>query len=150
MEAARGPVTALSWCPRVVPAEVDDILCFGTMFGHLVIWHKMDKEVSSIIAPGDNALNGRPQENFDETASKCISPGEEIMTIAVEIADSGTLRIAAGSTCGSVQVWAYDSKDHILERLFRTQLASTTPKTIAFEQNLTRDIYVFGLYDGVV
>ncbi len=72
------------------------------------------------------------------------------MSIAVKVTDTGSLRIATGSTCGSVQVWVYDAKDHMLEILFKTQLASTTPKTIAFEQNLTRDIYVFGLYDGVV
>lgn len=90
------------------------------------------------------------QETFDETASKCVAPGEEIMTIAVDVSDAGTLRIAVGSTCGSVQLWTYNHKDNSLAKLFKTQLASTTPKFIAFEQNLTRDLYVFGLYDGVV
>lgn len=61
--------------------------------------------------------------------------------------DDNTNRLVTGTRDRIVQLWNFDSKDALVP-MFTVQLESTIPKTLGFVDNLTRDIYVFGLYNG--
>jgi len=58
-------------------------------------------------------------------------------------------RLVIGTRDRIVQVWELDSKGK-MQSMFSVQLDVTVPKAVAFTNNPTNDIYVFGLYDGNV
>jgi hypothetical protein len=57
------------------------------------------------------------------------------------------VRLAIGTRDRVVQVWTLDPRGH-LHSVFSVQLKVTVPKGVALAENITKDIYVFGLYDG--
>jgi hypothetical protein len=46
-----------------------------------------------------------------------------------------------------VQVWKFDSKAQ-LHSVFSVQLDMTVPKAVAFAGDGSKDVYVFGVFDG--
>jgi hypothetical protein len=76
---------------------------------------------------------------------KRIGAGGEIICIAPEEA---TARIAIGTRDRIVQVWNYNLKSG-LQSVFSVQLDASIPKAVEFVDNTARDVYVFGLYDGL-
>ena len=58
-------------------------------------------------------------------------------------------QLVIGTRDRIVQVWELDSKGK-MQSMFSVQLDVTVLKAVAFTNNPTKDIYVFGLYDGNV
>jgi len=61
-----------------------------------------------------------------------------------------TTRIATCTRDKCVQVWAFDSSSRTLLAIHSKfyEDKDIVPKTVAFDTNENRDLYVFGLYDG--
>lgn len=87
-----------------------------------------------------------PQNSFREIFSNRVGTGQEVTCIAVEAAPAST-RIAVGTRDRVVLVWKVDDKNNA-ESMFSVQLATTVPASVAFSSNTTKDIMVFGLYNG--
>lgn len=82
--------------------------------------------------------------DFEETWSKRLASGLELTCMAY---DEDTTRLVTGNRDRIVQLWNFDSKDGLVP-VFTVQLDSTVPKALGFMDNVTRDLYVFGLYNG--
>lgn len=46
-----------------------------------------------------------------------------------------------------VQVWNFDPKG-TLHNVFSVELGTTVPRDVGFVNNATKDVYVFGLFNG--
>ena len=69
------------------------------------------------------------------------------MTVAWLSSDRTTTRLATASRDQLVQVWNFDGLGN-LHNVFSIRLPTTVPSGVAFVENATRDIHVFGLIDG--
>ena len=58
--------------------------------------------------------------------------------------------IAMGTRNKCVQVWSFDSSSRKLTSVYSNAFGDKDiiPKGLAFDNNETQDLYVFGLYDG--
>ena len=74
--------------------------------------------------------------------------GQEIIALAVEGTRPNEVRIALGARDMTLQNWIFDVQQGEARVIFSISLDKTIPKTISFAKNRTKDIYVFGLYDG--
>ena len=74
--------------------------------------------------------------------------GQEIIALAIEGTRPNEVRIAIGARDMTLQSWTFDVQNGKATSVFSIRLEKTIPKTIAFAKNRTKDIYVFGLYDG--
>lgn len=75
-----------------------------------------------------------------------MGTGQEITCVAVEAVPAST-RIVVGTRDRVILVWKVDDKNNV-ESMFSVQLATTVPASVAFSSNTTKDIIVFGLYNG--
>lgn len=82
------------------------------------------------------------QGQFEETLTRRVGTGREILCIAKDSLDS---RLAVGTRDRLVQVWKY-TKSQLLP-IFSVTLDSTVPKTVVFSDK-DASILVFGLCDG--
>jgi hypothetical protein len=85
------------------------------------------------------------QGGFEELFCRRIGTGCEIICITPE---QTTDRIAIGTRDRVVQVWVYNIKDG-LQSVFSIQLDTTIPRAVDFVDNTAKDVYVFGLYNGL-
>ena len=74
--------------------------------------------------------------------------GQEIISLAIESARPTEVRIALGARDMTLQVWTFDVQQGEAAVAFSINLEKTIPKAISFAKNRTKDIYVFGLYNG--
>ncbi|KAG2107663.1 uncharacterized protein F5147DRAFT_774110 [Suillus discolor] len=58
-------------------------------------------------------------------------------------------RIASGMRDRRVQVWAFDSKGPLIP-IFSVKLSTTIPRTVQFKRTASRNLLVFGMYDGEI
>ncbi|KAG1793681.1 WD40-repeat-containing domain protein [Suillus plorans] len=74
--------------------------------------------------------------------------GKEITCLTYDHAGDDT-RIATGTWDKHVQVWSFDFKGPLI-LIFSIKLSTTIPCTINFNHTASRDLLVFGMYDGEV
>ncbi|KAG2126104.1 WD40-repeat-containing domain protein [Suillus cothurnatus] len=94
------------------------------------------------------AQQGEGIEDFDAKVSRRIGTGKEIMCITYDHAGDDT-RIATGTRDRRVQVWSFDFKGPLIP-VFSIELNSTILRTINFNRTASRNLLVFGMYDGEV
>lgn len=94
-------------------------------------------------------FNHTVKARFEELFSKWLGNGYEIICISIGALPSA-LHIAAGTRDCVVQVWKYDESTHLLANVFSVQLDATVPSSLSFLNNASRDVKVFGLYNGYV
>jgi hypothetical protein len=70
--------------------------------------------------------------------------GKEIVCM---ISDDGTNRIATGTRDQYIHIWFLDANDG-LHPIMHTKLETTVPGAMAFRPNLSKELYVWGIYDG--
>lgn len=87
-------------------------------------------------------------EDFDAKVSRRIGTGKEIMCLTYDHAGNDT-RIATGTRDKRVQVWSFDFRGPLIP-IFSIELSTTIPRTINFNRTASRDLLVFGMYDGEV
>ncbi|KAG1764295.1 WD40-repeat-containing domain protein [Suillus occidentalis] len=124
------PVTCACWITRQEATR--ETLCFGTGLGFLGIWQQQ----------------GEGLENFDAKVSRRIGNGKEIMCLTYDHAGDDT-RIASGTRDRRVQVWSFNFKG-LLIPIFSVELSTTIPRTVNFKHSASRNLLVFGMYDGEV
>ncbi|EPQ50208.1 WD40 repeat-like protein [Gloeophyllum trabeum ATCC 11539] len=117
----RGPTSSIAWLER----EIGETLVYGTALGWLGCWRQNSTE-------------------FKELCAHRTGEGCEIASLAT---DAGTCRIASAARDGSIQVWTFNAEESLIS-LFSVRLDRTTPICVAFKDNTTKDIFVFGIYDG--
>jgi hypothetical protein len=76
-----------------------------------------------------------------------LARGGEVITLACDISGDTKVRIVVGTRDKIVQVWNYDPKG-VLHPVFSVELGVTVPRHLGFADNITQDIYVFGLFNG--
>lgn len=123
-----GPVSCMMWIPQRDPSK--EILCYGTVLGYVGVWRQGE------------------QRRFEALYTRRIGTGAEIMALAFDTSSVDSIRIALGTRDRVVQVHRLDSRGQ-LSPVFSVQLNGTVPGDVAFIDN-TRDIYVFGPYDGIM
>ncbi|KAF8514003.1 hypothetical protein BU17DRAFT_68559 [Hysterangium stoloniferum] len=101
------------------PDDLQESLCFGTMAGYMVFWQQ-----------------GPRESGFKDFLAKILSWGGDTK-----------VRFAVGTRDKIVQVWNYDPKG-VLHPVFSVELGITVPRHLGFADNITQDIYVFGLFNG--
>jgi hypothetical protein len=82
-----------------------------------------------------------------------IAKGGEILCIAVDTSGGSSTRIATGTRDSCVLVWSFDSSSRKLQPLHAGSYGDgkdIIPKGLAFADNATKDLHVFGLHDGAV
>jgi hypothetical protein len=95
-------------------------------------------------------INLHTKNRFEEIFSHRVANGKEITCLTSCIAEDGqSVRIAFGTRDKAVQVWSLDHKRHV-STVFSKTLANTIPVSIEILRNVSRDVRVFGLYDGSV
>ncbi|KAH7917252.1 WD40 repeat-like protein, partial [Leucogyrophana mollusca] len=124
------PVSCTAWITR--RDELRETLCYGTALGNLVIWRQQS----------------RSKEVFEEVLTIKVGTGKEILCVSCDTSVPMGVRIATGTRDARVLVWSFDSRERI-HSVFSVQLDNTIPKGIAFSKD-TKDIFVFGLYNGYV
>ncbi|KAF9523948.1 WD40-repeat-containing domain protein [Crepidotus variabilis] len=128
----RGQVSCVYWITR--RNEPFDTLCYGNALGYLVF------------------LQHRPTEQqFESVCSACIAQGGEILSMTAEDLGGGSTRIATGTRDKCVQVWTLDSSARKLLSVHSSafsQEKDIIPKSLAFDGNESKDLCVFGLYNG--
>jgi hypothetical protein len=122
------PVTCACWITRHEATR--ETLCYGTGLGFLGIWQQQ----------------GEGLQDFDAKISRRIGTGKEIMCLTCDHTGNDT-RIASGTRDRRIQVWAFDFKGPLIP-IFSVELATTIPRTINFNHAASRNILVFGMYDG--
>ncbi|KAG2096022.1 WD40-repeat-containing domain protein [Suillus cothurnatus] len=122
----RGTVSCAVWATtRQTAAET---LCYGTGLGYIVFLR------CSLI-----------DKTFQEICARRLGSGFEITCLSWHSSADGNIRIAVGTRDKMVQVLILNTNLQ-LQSVFAVQLETTIPKSVAFTDS--RDIYVFGLYDG--
>ncbi|KAG2121579.1 WD40-repeat-containing domain protein [Suillus cothurnatus] len=122
----RGTVSCAVWATtRQTAAET---LCYGTGLGYIVFVRR------SLI-----------DKTFQEICARRLGSGFEITCLSWHSSADGNIRIAVGTRDKMVQVLVLNANLQ-LQSVFAVQLETTIPKSVAFTDS--RDIYVFGLYDG--
>jgi WD40 repeat protein len=122
------PVTCACWITRHEATR--ETLCYGTGLGFIGIWQQQ----------------GEGLQDFDVKLSRRIGTGKEIMCLTYDHTGDDT-RIASGTRDRRVQVWAFDFKGPLVP-IFSVKLATTIPRTVNFNRTASRNILVFGMYDG--
>jgi hypothetical protein len=122
-----GPATRMMWIQQRDPSK--EILCYGTALGYLGLWRHAE------------------QQRFEALSTRRIATGTEIMALAFDASSVDSIRIALGTRDRVVQVHRLDRGQ--LLTVFSIQLNGTVPGDIAFVDN-TRDLHVFGTYDGLM
>jgi hypothetical protein len=72
--------------------------------------------------------------------------GKEIMCLTYDHTGDDT-RIASGTRNKRVQVWTYDFKGPLVP-VFSIELSTTIPRSVNFNRTASRNLLVFGMYDG--
>ncbi|EPQ55788.1 hypothetical protein GLOTRDRAFT_93345 [Gloeophyllum trabeum ATCC 11539] len=116
----RGPTSSIVWLER----EIGETLVYGTALGWLACWRQNSME-------------------FKELCAHRMGHGYKIAGLA---ADAGTCRIASAARDGSIHVWTFDAEERLIS-VFSIGLDRITPICIAFKDNTTKDIFVFGIYE---
>ncbi|KAG1756942.1 hypothetical protein EDD22DRAFT_850339 [Suillus occidentalis] len=124
------PVTCACWITRHEATR--ETLCYGTGLGFIGIWQQQ----------------GEGLQDFDVKLSRRIGMGKEIMCLTYDHTGDDT-RIASGTRDRRVQVWAFDFKGPLVP-IFSVELATTIPRTVNFNRTASRNILVFGMYDGEI
>ncbi|KAG2751885.1 WD40 repeat-like protein [Suillus brevipes Sb2] len=124
------PVTCACWITRHEATR--ETLCYGTGLGFIGIWQQQ----------------GEGLQDFDVKLSRRIGTGKEIMCLTYDHTGDDT-RIASGTRDRHVQVWAFDFKGPLVP-IFSVELATTIPRTVNFNRTASRNILVFGMYDGEI
>lgn len=124
------PMTCICWITRQEATR--ETLCYGTGLGFIGIWQQQ----------------GEGMEDFDAKVSRRIGTGKEIMCLTYDHAGNDT-RIATGTRDKRVQVWSFDFRGPLIP-IFSIELSTTIPRTINFNRTASRDLLVFGMYDGEV
>ncbi|KAG2739765.1 WD40 repeat-like protein [Suillus brevipes Sb2] len=122
------PVTCACWITRHEATQ--ETLCYGTGLGFIGIWQQQ----------------GEGLQDFDAKISRRVGTGKEIMCLTCDHTGNDT-RIASGTRDRRIQVWAFDFKGPLIP-IFSVELATTIPRTINFNRTASRNILVFGMYDG--
>lgn len=144
-------VSSICWLTR--RNEVTDTVCYGNALGCLVFmqYHANEvrhREFASLFYQLKSF--GAVQDKFETIFSARLARGAEITCITADVS-SGSTRIATGTRDKCVQVWTFDSSRRKLESVFSKVdkgEREIVPKTLAFDNNSERDLYIFGLYDG--
>lgn len=79
--------------------------------------------------------------------------GGEILYIAVDVSGVDSTRIAICGRDKCLQLWNFDSGARKLESIFAKSFGEDkdiVPKALAFDNNIDRDLFIFGLYDGIM
>ncbi|KAG2046080.1 hypothetical protein BDR06DRAFT_856595, partial [Suillus hirtellus] len=85
------------------------------------------------------------QKTFQEICARRLGSGFEITCLSWHSSTDGNIRIAVGTRDKMVQVLVLNVNLQ-LQSVFAVRLETTVPKSVAFTDS--RDVYVFGLYDG--
>ncbi|KAF8500664.1 hypothetical protein BU17DRAFT_72065 [Hysterangium stoloniferum] len=112
------------------PDDPQESLCFGTTVGYMVLWQQ-----------------GPRESNFKDFLAKRLTQGGEVIVLACNTSGDTKVRIAVSTRDKIVQVWNYDPKE-VLHPVFLVELGVTIPRHLGFADNVTQDIYVFGLFNG--
>jgi hypothetical protein len=125
---SRGPVSCVMWITQ--QDDLSEGLCYGTALGYLIIWQQ--------IFP----------DGFKERFARRVGTGVELTCMACDNKSSAAkMRIITGTRDKVIQVWKFDYKGGP-QSVFSVQLGVTVPKAVSFVNNTSRDVYVFGLFDG--
>ncbi|KAF9521979.1 hypothetical protein CPB83DRAFT_920414 [Crepidotus variabilis] len=90
-------------------------------------------------------------QRFESVCSACIARGGEILSMTAEDLGGGSTRIATGTRDKCVQFWTFDSSAQKLLSMHSSafsQEKDIIPKSLAFDNNESKDLCVFGLYNG--
>ncbi|KAG1823063.1 WD40-repeat-containing domain protein [Suillus variegatus] len=109
-----------------------ETLCYGTGLGFIGIWQQQGEDL----------------EDFNAKVSRRIGTGKEIMCLTYDHIGDDT-RIASGTRDRRVQVWAFDFKGPLIP-IFAVELSTTIPRTVNFNRTASRNLLVFGMYDGEI
>ncbi|KAG1806323.1 uncharacterized protein HD556DRAFT_1225602, partial [Suillus plorans] len=77
-----------------------------------------------------------------------IGTGKEIMCLTYDHTGDKT-RIASRTHNRWVQVWAFDSKGPLIP-IFSVELSTMIPRTVQFKRTASKNLLVFGMYDGEI
>ncbi|KAG2335430.1 WD40 repeat-like protein, partial [Suillus weaverae] len=124
------PVTCACWITRQEATR--ETLCYGTGLGFICIWQQQ----------------GQGLEDFNAKVSRRIGTGKEIMCLTYDHTGDDT-RIASGTRDKRVQVWTYDFKGPLVP-VFSIELSTTIPRSVNFNRTASRNLLVFGMYDGEI
>ncbi|KAG1796580.1 WD40-repeat-containing domain protein [Suillus variegatus] len=124
------PVTCVCWITRQEATR--ETLCYGTGLGFIGIWQQQGEDL----------------EDFNAKVSRRIGTGKEIMCLTYDHIGDDT-RIASGTRDRRVQVWAFDFKGPLIP-IFAVELSTTIPRTVNFNRTASRNLLVFGMYDGKI
>lgn len=87
------------------------------------------------------------QENFKEGFANRLGSGAEITCLAWVSVDPECYRVAAGTYAKQIQVCHMDGKGQVTP-IYSVELDSTIPKAIGFMSKSSKDLFVFGMWDG--
>jgi hypothetical protein len=88
------------------------------------------------------------QKQFEKMFSHRVANGVEITCLKTLVSEDGqSVRIAFGTRDRVVQVWSLDHMRHI-SNVFSHSLGITMPVLIEIARNSSRDIRVFGHFNG--
>ncbi|KDR78697.1 hypothetical protein GALMADRAFT_137715 [Galerina marginata CBS 339.88] len=93
----------------------------------------------------------RFQSRFEAVFSTRIARGGEILCVTADITGNDQTRIATCTRDKCVQVWLFNSANCQLVPVYSKAYKDNreiVPKSVAFDDNANRDLFVFGLYDG--
>ncbi len=78
--------------------------------------------------------------------------GGEILHIAVDVSGLDSTRIAICGRDKCLQLWNFNSAARKLDSIFAKSFGqdNIVPKALAFDNNVDRDLFIFGLYDGIM
>ena len=88
---------------------------------------------------------------FEAIHSVRIGRGGEILSLAAETTTGSTTRIATSTRDKCVQVWTFDSNSQKLVSVHLSALSERkdiVPKALAFNDDPSHDLYIFGIFDG--
>lgn len=148
----RGQVSSVCWVTR--NNETYDTLCYGNVLGFLVFLQHRPAQVCRlcfVLSQRMSITEEILQAQFEVIHSCRIARGGEIVSIAADMSVNGPSRIATGTRDKCVQVWTFDSSSRKLVPMYSKAYGADKeilPKSLAFDNNIDRDLYIFGLYDG--
>jgi hypothetical protein len=89
------------------------------------------------------------KQQYRELYNRRLGSGVELVCLTLKKTSSSSTRLAVGTREGNVQVFLIRSLD-APEHLFSVNIDNVIPKELSFVAGKRNDIYVFGLFDGIV
>jgi hypothetical protein len=87
------------------------------------------------------------QDYFEEIQARRLGQGGEITALVAGPSDRTSVRIGVGNRARGVQVFLY-GRNGTLTNIFSVMLEGTVPVSLAFLNNASLDLYVFGCWNG--